>query len=129
MADTDACENTDRELWRERDGDAYADSIHVTKDGGIGMNVGGLVIVMPIFEWHARATGATRVSALRPSRGEGEGRERGEWNAYWKGWNDACDAYLGMSGWTAALRELKARAVRALSASPPSPKAAKEGET
>ncbi len=25
-----AAQNTDRELWRERDGDFYADSIHVT---------------------------------------------------------------------------------------------------
>lgn len=44
--------NTDRELWRERKGDFYADSLHVTEDGGIGMNVGGTVIVMPILEWH-----------------------------------------------------------------------------
>lgn len=53
--DDQACENTDRELWREREGDAYADSIHVTANGGIGMNVGGYVIVMPIRKWHAAA--------------------------------------------------------------------------
>ena len=28
--------NTDRELWREREGDFYADSIHVTAQGSIG---------------------------------------------------------------------------------------------
>ena len=50
-----ACENTDRELWRERFGDFYADSIHVTKDGSIGINVSGHVIVMPLQKWHALA--------------------------------------------------------------------------
>jgi hypothetical protein len=59
MTTTDqAAVNTDRELWRgpdEGNGDFYADSIHVTEGGGIGMNVGGLVIVMPIREWHALA--------------------------------------------------------------------------
>ena len=49
---SDACENTDREIWREREGDYYADSIHVTKAGGIGLNVGGRVIVMSIQDWH-----------------------------------------------------------------------------
>lgn len=63
--------NTDRVLWREREDDPLSDSIHVTQDGGIGMNVGGSVIVMPIFEWHALATGATRVG-LTLKRGPGE---------------------------------------------------------
>jgi hypothetical protein len=56
-------QNTDREVWRGPDegcGDYYADSVHVTQEGGIGINVGGHVIVMPAFEWHALATGATR---------------------------------------------------------------------
>ena len=44
--------NTDRELWRERQGDYYADSIHVTQSGAIGINCGGIVIVMPIRKWH-----------------------------------------------------------------------------
>lgn len=51
-------ENTDRELWREPDkgnGDFYSDSIHVTKEGGIGINVGGHVIVMPLQWWHRLA--------------------------------------------------------------------------
>jgi hypothetical protein len=47
--------NTDRELWRERDGDYYADSIHVTEGGGIGINCGGTVIVRPLKEWHKLA--------------------------------------------------------------------------
>jgi hypothetical protein len=53
-----ACKNTDRELWRgpdEDNGSYYADSIHLTEDGGIGINVGGHVIVKPLREWHALA--------------------------------------------------------------------------
>lgn len=52
MTDNEACENTDREIWREREGDYYADSIHVTKQGGIGINCGGHVIVMSPRNWH-----------------------------------------------------------------------------
>jgi hypothetical protein len=48
-------QSTDRELWRERPDDYYADSLHVTADGGIGMKCGGSVIVMPIRRWHALA--------------------------------------------------------------------------
>jgi hypothetical protein len=50
-----ACANTDRELWREREGDYYANSIHVTEHGGVGINVGGHVIVKPLTDWHALA--------------------------------------------------------------------------
>jgi hypothetical protein len=53
--ETNVAENTDRELWREREGDYYANSVHVTKSGGIGMNVGGHVIVLPIELWHSAA--------------------------------------------------------------------------
>lgn len=45
------CQNTDKEIWREKPGDYYSDSIHVTEQGGIGMNCGGHVIVMPIRKW------------------------------------------------------------------------------
>jgi hypothetical protein len=48
----DAKMNTDRELWREREGDYYADSIHVTAQGDIGINCGGTVVVLPLREWH-----------------------------------------------------------------------------
>lgn len=44
--------NTDRELWRERAGDYYSDSIHVTESGGIGINVGGHVLVASPKAWH-----------------------------------------------------------------------------
>lgn len=46
-------ENTDREIWREKPDDYYAPSIHVTKEGGIGIDVGGTVIVMDVRDWHA----------------------------------------------------------------------------
>ena len=58
--DQKAFANTDRELWREPDttgnGDFYSPSIHVTERGGIGINVGGNVIVMPLRLWHEAAT-------------------------------------------------------------------------
>ena len=50
-----AANNTDRELWREREGDFYADSIHVTASGGVGIDCGGSVIVRPLREWHRLA--------------------------------------------------------------------------
>jgi hypothetical protein len=53
------CANTDRELWREREGDYYAPSIFVTKHGAIGINVGGTVIVRALAEWHALASRAS----------------------------------------------------------------------
>jgi hypothetical protein len=48
----DTCLNTDKEIWREKSGDYYADSIHVTEGGGIGINCGGHVIVAPVRKWH-----------------------------------------------------------------------------
>lgn len=54
-----AATNTDKELWREHNDDFYSDSIHVTKDGGIGINVGGKVIVKTLKEWHALALETT----------------------------------------------------------------------
>lgn len=57
MSDSEA-KNTDREIWRGPDegcGDFYADSIHVTEQGGIGIDCGGHVIVMPVRSWHKLA--------------------------------------------------------------------------
>ena len=45
-AEEQCAANTDRELWREREGDYYADSIHVTAQGSIGINCRGTVYVM-----------------------------------------------------------------------------------
>lgn len=58
-----AYENTDKELWRKGDGDGdgmsyYEPSIHVTKDGLIGINVGGTVYQKPVEKWHELAGGA-----------------------------------------------------------------------
>ena len=52
----DTAKNTDQELWRVRKGDYYADSLHVTASGKIGINCGGHMIVMPIREWHKLAS-------------------------------------------------------------------------
>lgn len=48
--------NTDTHLWPIVSETPYAPSIHVTAQGSIGINVGCLVIVKPIEEWHALAT-------------------------------------------------------------------------
>lgn len=44
--------NTDRELWREDVTDRPANTLFITEGGGIGMNCGGMVIVMPLRKWH-----------------------------------------------------------------------------
>jgi hypothetical protein len=49
--ETFPCQNTDKEIWRERPGDYYSDSIHATKDGGIGINCGGRVMVLAASKW------------------------------------------------------------------------------
>lgn len=55
MSDT-PCENTDVELWREPcktlGMEYYKPSVHVTKEGGIGINVGGTVCVKTLTAWH-----------------------------------------------------------------------------
>jgi len=47
-----ACQNTDKEIWRKCPGDCYSPSMHVTAGGGIGINCGGHVIVAPVERWH-----------------------------------------------------------------------------
>jgi hypothetical protein len=51
----EAVKNTDRELWREIEGDYYSASIFVTQEGSIGINVNGLCIVRPVRDWHMLA--------------------------------------------------------------------------
>jgi len=58
----ETAQNTDREIWRRNRSsdcidDYYQPSIHATKDGGIGINVGGTVHVKSIEEWHRLAGG------------------------------------------------------------------------
>ncbi len=50
-----ASANGDQTIWREVAGDYYSPSIHVTPGGGIGINVGGMVHVRTLAEWHALA--------------------------------------------------------------------------
>jgi hypothetical protein len=67
----DKCEvNTDVEIWRKVPGDYYSPSIHVTEGGGIGINVGGNVFVMPVEDWHAHARriSAAYVDGLRAAQ-------------------------------------------------------------
>lgn len=59
----EAATNTDREIYRETEGDFYADRIHVTKDGGIGINVGGTTHVKPLKDWHAQAARIAELEA------------------------------------------------------------------
>lgn len=57
-------ENTDRHLWPQTSvPGAREESIHVTASGGIGINVGGKVIVMPLPAWHEAAEAYLRVFA------------------------------------------------------------------
>jgi hypothetical protein len=60
--ETCAAKNTDRELYREptdRIGaEFYQPCLHVTEGGAIGINVGGMVFVKPLREWHGLATAA-----------------------------------------------------------------------
>lgn len=69
MSDDRQAENTDREIYRTPDkglGAYYSDSIHVTKHGGIGINVGGRVIVLPLRDWHSLARQAdNQMAAMR----------------------------------------------------------------
>ncbi len=69
--------NTDRELWREREGDYYADSIHVTEGGGIGINCGGYVMVRPLRAWFdAMQRAEAAEAALAASRAESAEKSR-----------------------------------------------------
>ena len=54
MSDTPS-KNNDKHLWPIPNDDYYAPSIHATEDGRIGMNVGGIVFVKSIREWHSLA--------------------------------------------------------------------------
>jgi|688.fasta_scaffold399385_2 hypothetical protein len=47
--------NTDKEIWREIEGEYYSPSIFVTEQGKIGINVGGNVYVQSVEKWHQQA--------------------------------------------------------------------------
>jgi len=63
----EAAASKDKLLWRRNPDDAFSPSIHVTEHGAIGMNVGGLVIVMPVEKWHELANHQARMEILRLS--------------------------------------------------------------
>ena len=44
--------NTNMEIWRKVKDDYYAPCIFITKEGAIGINVGGYVKIRPVEEWH-----------------------------------------------------------------------------
>lgn len=50
------CKNEDRVLFTESNKDwkdeGYMPKVFVTKEEAIGMNVGGMVYMMPIRQWH-----------------------------------------------------------------------------
>ena len=52
MSEKQPCANTDKEIWREKPGDYYSDSIHVTEGGGIGINCGGYIVTLPVRKWN-----------------------------------------------------------------------------
>jgi len=54
--------NTDTELFRETEGDYYSPSLHETKDGKIGIDVGAHVIVKSLREWHGLATEMPKIN-------------------------------------------------------------------
>lgn len=60
--DEQPAKNTDTELWRRDPGSYYSPSIFVTDKGGIGMNVGGHCIVMPVEVWHKLAASTLDVA-------------------------------------------------------------------
>jgi hypothetical protein len=55
-----ACQNTDKVLHCERHSahwGSFDDTLFVTEQGSIGINVAGSVYVMPLKEWHRLAGG------------------------------------------------------------------------
>lgn len=60
LSDGGPCENTDRQIWPVENDDYYAPRIHVTKEGNIGIDVGGHVFVKPLREWHWLAINHTQ---------------------------------------------------------------------
>lgn len=69
MNSDNTAENTDIEIWREKDGDYFSPSIHVTRSGNVRIDVSGKVFVKPIKEWHRMALNHDKlVEALKISR-------------------------------------------------------------
>ena len=67
-----ACANTDKEIWRKIPDDYYSPSIHVTKDGAVGINVGGRVIVASVEKWFDSLLAALEPKPKFPSVSMGD---------------------------------------------------------
>lgn len=67
QTDQGISENTNIEIWRRIRNDYYSPSIHVTKFGDIGINVGGYVLVAPIESWHEAGIKILAVDSTLPS--------------------------------------------------------------
>lgn len=96
-------QNTDKELWRKND-DYYSPSIHVTQDDSIGINVGGVVIIKSVGDWHKLATnGGWNNARISPPKKSGRywcvvaeqthlGLSHYEWNCHYdlkeNNWSD-----------------------------------------
>lgn len=57
-------ENTDKELWRETPYDYYSPSIFVTEHNKIGINVGGMVYVKSVEDWHRMTREIEQLKAM-----------------------------------------------------------------
>ncbi|AWC25405.1 hypothetical protein CO731_04900 [Aminobacter sp. MSH1] len=86
--------NTDREIWRERPGDYYADSIHVTASGSIGIDCGGMVYTLPVREWHRLA--ATTSAGVTEEQVEAL-------TFYAEQWEQDVDAERTATGWQGSI--------------------------
>lgn len=53
--ESEACQNTNIEIWREVEDNFYSPSIFTTKQSNIGINVGGNVVVLSVRDWHRLA--------------------------------------------------------------------------
>jgi hypothetical protein len=55
----EAATNTDRVVFQDSSG-----TVHITAGGGLGINVGGMVIVLPVAQWHALAHEHQKIGAI-----------------------------------------------------------------
>lgn len=66
----EACQNTEREIWREKPDDYYAASISVNDLGRIFIQVGGAVYGMSVQQWHSLASQTLKPGANEVKEGE-----------------------------------------------------------
>lgn len=74
----EACQNTDRELFRESV-DAFSPSLHDTLGGGLGISVDGSVHVKPLRSWHALAEKEAKEPQAKSSSEPRSNKAIAEW--------------------------------------------------